>query len=149
MKSDFRKTLAEIRKSIDFPSPVVSFSPNVRALIKENSTLDHFEGMMTLLECHPINASTSLKSDELDFRMYLSYEVLLRQLGHARSIVANANALNHIGTSVSVRCMVELYAFVTYLLENGSLKDSKFMDKLLHGAIFSSGDWHPYEKIYK
>jgi hypothetical protein len=64
-------------------------------------------------------------------------------------LVANVNAFNHIGTGVALRCMLELYAFLIYMKNNNYTNDAKFIDKLLHGSIFSSGDWYEYEKVWK
>lgn len=108
------------------------------------------QGMMILFECHPFLPFTkkfSYGSDLLNYRKAIAYEVILRLLGHCRSLVANTNIYNHIGTGVSLRCMLELYSFLVFL-NNGEADDFNQLDKLLHGCPFFSGEWYEYEKSW-
>ena len=148
MNENFTESVKKARKVCGFNSPVVSFSSGLREKIIDQDKVEYLEGMLTLLECHPMLASMSLKNDTLDYRKYLAYEIILRQIGHTRSLVANSNCFNHIGTAVALRCMIELYAFTSYLVETDTLKDEVSLDKLLHGGVFSSGDWLPIKKVW-
>lgn len=152
MKPEFRKTIEEIKAGIKEPIPRVRFSPDIRdKLIDYSDRLDYFEAMTILLEYHPFLPFDDKFSlgDILDYRRALAYEVIIRLLGHCRTLIANSNIFNHIGTAVALRCVLELYAFLIYLKDNNYKDDAKFLDKLLHGSILSSGEWYEYEQTWK
>ena len=153
MKPEFKKTIDKIKTEAKEPLPRIGFSPEIRTALSDSTDrLDYFEAMTILLECHPLlpfNEKFSFGSELLDYRRALAYEIIIRLLGHCRSLVANTNILNHIGTGVALRCMLEIYAFLIYLRNNNYANDSIFIDKLLHGSIFSSGEWYEYEKVWK
>jgi hypothetical protein len=153
VKSEFKRIIEEIKSKSSAELPQVKFSSEVRGKLLDNKDkIDYFEAMMIMMEVHPffpLNREFSFGSDVLDLRRALTYEVILRQLGHSRSLVANTNFFNHIGTAVALRCMLELYAYLVFLHETKSKEDQKFLDKLLHGSIFSSGEWYDYEKVWE
>lgn len=153
MKPEFKKIIEQIRTEAKEPIPRVQFSPVIRDKLRDSSERsDYFESMTILLEYHPLlpfSEDFSLGDDILDYRRALAYEIIIRLLGHCRSLVANTNILNHIGTAVAVRCVLEIYAFLIYLKKNAAEFDAKFFYKLLHGSIFSSGEWYEYEKVWK
>lgn len=153
MKPEFKKTIDRIKAEAKEPIPRIRFSTEIRTALTDGiDRLDYFEAMTILLEYHPLlpfNKDFSFSSDVLDNRRALAYEIIIRLLGHCRSLVANANVFNHIGTAVALRCMLELYAFMIYLKNDNYINDVKFIDKLLHGSILSSGEWYEYEKVWK
>jgi len=148
MQQEFKEHVASIRRDCGFDSPRVKFSKDLRSKVKGLERLEYFEGMTTLLECHPILAELRLDSDKLDFRKSLTYEILLRVLGHVRSIVANANVYNHIGTAVATRCLIEMCGFVSYLIETETLQNTAAVEKLLYGSVFTKGEWYEYETAW-
>lgn len=153
MHPEFRKQIKKIKSLAEEPIPRLRFSRKVRsALTEEADSLDYFEAMTILLEKHPFfpfKKELTFGKEINDYRRALAYEIIIRALGHCRSLVANANAFNHIGTGVALRCMLELYAFLIYLKNTKCRNDLKLLDKLLHGSIFSSGDWYEYENVWK
>jgi len=153
MKPEFKNTINKIKSEVKEPIPQIRFSTEIRTALADSiDRLDYFEAMTILLEYHPLlpfNEDFSFCSDVLDYRRALAYEIIIRLLGHCRSLIANANVFNHIGTAVALRCMLELYAFLIYLKNSNYINDVKFIDKLLHGSIFSSGEWYEYEKVWK
>jgi hypothetical protein len=159
MKPKFRKTIekikaAAIKAGAKEPIPRVRFSADIRGkLVDYSDRLDYFEGMTILLETHPFFPFGNKFSlgDILDYRRALAYEIIIRFLGHCRSLIANSNTFNHIGTAVALRCMLELYAFLIYLKHNNYKDDAKFLEKLLHGSFLSSGsgEWYEYEQVWK
>lgn len=152
MKPEFRKTIEKIKATVKEPIPRVRFSADIRdKLVDYSDRLDYFEAMTILLEYHPFlpfDEKLSL-GDTLDYRRALTYEIIIRLLGHCRSFIANSNILNHIGTAVALRCMLELYALLVYLKNNNCKNDTKCLYKLLHGSIFSSGEWYELEQEWK
>lgn len=148
MRQEFREYVASIRRDCGFDSPRVRFSRDICLKAKELERLEYFEAMTTLLECHPILAELNLGSDQLNLRKSLTYEILLRILGHLRSIVANANIYNHIGTAVAVRCLIEMYGFVIYLIETETLLNAVAVEKLLYGSVFTKGELYEYETAW-
>src|SRR5208337_4688721 len=106
--------------------PAVRFSNESRISFSEiDRSLDHIELMMCLMEAHPLLPfeSCTFGSDLLDFRRGIAYEMLLRQLAHTRSLVANTNIRNRPGMGTAIRCMLEMYAFSKYLLEKNRIED--------------------------
>jgi hypothetical protein len=86
--------------------PLVRFAPSVRdEASADASVVNHFEFMMALIEVHPIIPLEvcSFGSDLLDARRALAYHIMIRQLGHARSLVVNANIRNRVGVGASLR----------------------------------------------
>lgn len=148
MKEQFRELLRKIRSNSSFETPVVKFKPTVRKEITNKNRLEHFEGMVTVLECHPVIPEFNFNSDLLKFRQLLTYEILIRQLGHIRSFVANCNIYNQVGTAVSIRCMLEIYAFAAFLKKSGKIDDRNFIEKLLCGSVFSSGEMYEFENYW-
>jgi hypothetical protein len=103
--------------------PRLRFASDIReSSPSDEGTLDHFEFMMALMEAHPIIPfeDWSFASDLLDARRALAYHVVMRQLGHARSVVENANTRNRVGIGVSLRCMLEIYAGARFFCKHDS-----------------------------
>lgn len=152
MNPEFRKTIEKIKALNKEPLPRVRFSSDIIDKFPDYSDrLYHFEAMTIFLECHPFfpfNDEFSF-GEILDYRRALAYEVIIRLLGHCRSFIANTNIYNHIGTAVALRCMLELNAFLIYLKDHNYKDNVIFLEKLLHGQIFSSGEWYEYEQVWK
>jgi hypothetical protein len=152
MKAHMKELIDKIKLKTKKPIPRVRFSVDFRNGFSGNKDLlDEFEGITILLENHPFHPfgrEFSSGSDVLDYRRALSYDVIIRLLGHCRSLIANANEFNQIGTGVAVRCILELYAFLHYVKEH-CLNEERTLEKLLHGTVFFRGNWLAYEKAWK
>jgi|GEM_PF-6030908 len=132
--------------------PVVRFSNDSRAVFSEvDRSLDHIEFMMSMMEAHPLFPfeGCSFGSDLLDFRRGLAYEMVLRELAHTRSLVANANIRNRPGMGTAVRCMLEMHAFSEYVLNGNRLEDARLLEKLYHGRALTPGGWYDIEKEWE
>jgi hypothetical protein len=153
MKSEFIQKLQEIKQASGIDLPTIKFTNDLRGKLNQAvEALDHYEGMLTLLEGHPFLSLADgfcLGSDMLNYRLLLVYEIILRQIGHSRSIIANANIYNHVGMSVSLRCMLELYAFVVYLNSRKDSFDENNWELLLNGSTKSSGELKEIKMVYK
>lgn len=116
-----------------------------------HSSLDHFEFMMVMMELHPVVPfeDCSYGSDLLDNRRALSYQIFQRQLGHCRSLVANANIRNRVGVGVSLRAMLEMYAFANFFHDKDRLQDEKLLNRFLHGQAFTPGGWYELESFWQ
>lgn len=148
MKKKFRKIVSNLRSNSAFETPVVKFNPAITKKITNKDRLEYLESMVTVLECHPVIPEFKFNSDLLKFRQFLTYEILIRQLGHIRSFVANCNIYNHVGTAVAIRCMLEIYAFTSYLKKSGKIDERNFTEKLLYGSVFSSGELYEFENYW-
>ncbi len=132
--------------------PHVRFSSDSRTAFAEiDQCLDHIEFMMSLLEAHPLIPFEryTFGSDLLDFRRGVAYEIVLRQLAHTRSLVANVNIGNRTGIGTALRCMLEMHAFSEYLLDEDRLGDAGFLEKLYHGRALTPGGWYDIEKQWQ
>jgi hypothetical protein len=132
--------------------PVVRFSNDSRAVFSEvDRSLDHIEYMMSCMEAHPLFPleGCSFGSDLLDFRRGLAYEMVLRQLAHTRSLVANTNIRNRPGMGTALRCMLEMHAFSEYVLNGNRLEDAGLLEKLYHGRALTPGGWYDIEKEWE
>jgi hypothetical protein len=133
-------------------SPKVRFEDSLRnAGIGDKSMLDHFEFMMAVMELHPIIPfeECSFGSDLLDDRRALAYHIIQRQLGHSRSLVVNANIRNRAGVGISLRSMLEMYAFVRFFQEENRLEDDRLIEVFLQGQSFATGGWYELEKVWQ
>src|SRR5437016_545057 len=122
--------------------PRIRFSEGVRnELAIHSASLDHVELMMSLMEGHPLIPfeEFTFGSDVLDFRRGLAYEIVARQLAHVRSLVANVNISNQPGVGAALRCMLEMHAFLEYLLAENRLQDRSLLEKLYHGKALTAG----------
>src|SRR5947209_17101440 len=117
----------------------------------EESSLEHFEYMMALMELHPIIPfeECSFGSDLLDDRRALGYHIIQRQLGHSRSLVVNANIRNRVGVGVSLRSMLEMYAFARFFQEENRLENHQLIEVFLQGQAFATGGWYEVEKVWQ
>jgi hypothetical protein len=132
--------------------PLIRFAPSVRdGASADAGAVDHFEFMMALIEVHPIIPLEvcSFGSDLLDARRALAYHIMIRQLGHARSLVVNANIKNRVGIGVSLRCMLEMYAFAQFFSQPDRLNDYRLIEVFLLGQSFASGGWYQWERIWE
>jgi hypothetical protein len=145
-KSRFR------REFLQAQPPRIRFSSAIReAKQAEAGRIDHFEFLMALMEAHPMIPfeSCSFGSDLLDVRRALAYQIVLRQLGHARSLVVNANIRNRTGVGVSLRCMLEMYAFAHFFHQENRLNNYRLIEVFLLGQSFATGGWYELEKAWK
>lgn len=132
--------------------PAVRFSKESRiSFSKIDRSLDHIELMMCLMEAHPLLPfeGCTFGSDLLDFRRGIAYEMVLRQLAHTRSLVANANIKNRPGMGTAVRCMLEMHAFSQFLLDKSRIEDRALLEKLYHGRAFTPGGWYDIEREWE
>jgi hypothetical protein len=131
--------------------PQVRFASNIRANFgAETRLLDHVEYMMSLMEAHPlIPFGFTFGSDLFDLRRGLAYEIVLRQLAHTRSLVANINIKNRPGVGTAVRCMLEMFAFAEYILDEKRIEDGNALEKLYHGRAFTPGGWYDIEQEWE
>ena len=106
---------------------------------------------MCLMEAHPLLPfeSCTFGSDLLDFRRGVAYEILLRQLAHTRSLVANTNIKNRPGMGTAIRCMLEMYAFSKYLLEKNRIEDRDVLEKVYQGRAFTPGGCYDFEREWE
>ncbi len=140
------------RTMISARPPAVRFSSESRVLFsKIDRSLDHIELMMCLMEAHPLLPfeGCTFGSDLLDFRRGIAYEMVLRQLAHTRSLVANTNIRNRPGIGTAIRCMLEMYAFSTFLLEKNRIEDRALLEKLYHGRAFTPGGCYDIEREWE
>ncbi|MCK5100527.1 MAG: hypothetical protein KAR45_20625, partial [Desulfobacteraceae bacterium] len=153
MNKNFKKMIKVIHSQSENELPTIKFSNSLKKYSKKaRDTIEHFEAMLTLLEAHPflpVNESFSLGSQSLNDRKTLAYEVIIRQIGHSRSLIANANIFNHIGMSVALRCMIELYAFVKFLHDKKDEMDESEWNILLNGSTNSRGEFYEYEIFWE
>lgn len=122
----------------------VKFNDDLRAAIKgDQHMLNRFEFFTAVLELHPTFdfEHISFGSELLDARRALAYHIVARQLGHARSLIANANIKNRVGTGASLRCMLEMTAFAEFFGAPQTVNDHRLIDLYLHGQAFLGGSW--------
>src|SRR5712671_3834067 len=132
--------------------PRFKFASDLRGPSQSNeATLDHFEFMVALMEAHPIIPfeACSFGSDLLDARRALAYHVIIRQVSHARSVIVNANIRNRVGLGVSLRCMLEIYAFVQFFAKENRLNDYRTIELFLVGQSFATGGWYEVKKAWE
>jgi hypothetical protein len=132
--------------------PRFRFASDVRnAAAAGDHTIDHFEFMLAIMEAHPIVPfeACSFGSDLLDARRALAYQMVIRQVGHARSLIANANIRNRVGVGTSLRCMLEMYAFAHFFAQEDRLKDYRLIELFLMGQSFATGGWYELEQVWK
>jgi hypothetical protein len=135
----------------DARPPRIHFSHELRkAFESESRLLDHIEYMMSLMEGHPlIPFKLTFGSDLLDFRRGLAYEIVLRQLAHTRSLVANTNIKNRPGVGTALRCMLEMVAFAEYILVENVIDNRNALEKLYYGRAFTAGGWYDIEREWE
>jgi hypothetical protein len=133
--------------------PRIRFAPELRLgqSPAELATLDHFEFMVAVMQAHPIFffEECSFGSDLLDARRALAYHIIVRQLGHARSLIVNANIRNRVGVGTALRCMLEIYAFAKFFDSTERLNDDRLMELFLLGQSFAIGGWYELEKVWQ
>jgi hypothetical protein len=137
--------------------PRIRFTADIReAAACDGKTLDKFEFMTALMEAHPIFPfeHCSFGSDLLDARRALAYHIIVRQLGHARSLIANVNIRNRVGIGASLRCMLEMNAFAEFFCEREKLNDGRLIEVFLLGQAFlggnwAAGSWYELEEVWK
>ncbi|HZW92579.1 MAG TPA: hypothetical protein VFF64_06370 [Candidatus Eremiobacteraceae bacterium] len=132
--------------------PRVRFAADIREGNRADpSKVDHFEFMMALMEAHPIIPLEvcTFGSDLLDARRALAYQIIIRQLGHTRSLVANANIRNRVGVGTSLRCMLEMYAFAQFFNQPDRLSDYRLIEVFLLGQSFAVGGWYEWEHVWE
>lgn len=140
------------REFIRTHPPRIRFATDIRdASASEEATLDHFEFMMALMEAHPIIPfeDCSFGSDLLDARRALAYHIVIRELGHARSLIVNTNIRNRVGVGISLRCMLEIYAFVKFFCMENRLKEYRLIELFLLGQSFATGGWYELKKVWE
>jgi hypothetical protein len=137
--------------------PRIRFAADIHeATDCDGKTLDNFEFMTAMMEAHPIFPfeHCSFGSDLLDARRALAYHIIIRQLGHARSLIANVNIRNRVGIGVSLRCMLEMNAFAEFFCQRENLNDSQLIELFLLGQAFlggnwAAGSWHELEEVWR
>jgi hypothetical protein len=132
--------------------PRIGFSPEIRGESPDDiDKFDHFELMTAMMESHPILPFEicSLGSDLLDARRALAYHIVIRHLGHARSLIVNANIKNRVGVGVSLRCMCEMYAFANFFNHKDRMEDHRLIELFLFGQSFATGGWYELERVWK
>lgn len=139
------------KKLIETRPPQVRFADGIRTGFgKETRILDHIEFMMSLMEAHPlIPFEITFGSDLLDFRRGVAYEIVLRQLAHTRSLVANTNIKNRPGVGTALRCMLEILAFSEYIHREKVIDDRNLLEKLYLGRAFTPGGWYDIEQEWE
>jgi hypothetical protein len=135
--------------------PRVRFSKEIRdaAGVDQERSLNYLEFMTSLMELHPMVPFElcSFGSDLLDARRSLAYHIVIRQLSHTRSLIANVNIRNRAGVGTSLRCMLEVNAFTNFLSDNQRLNDRELLERFLTGMAFlggnkASGSWWELER---
>ena len=153
MNKNFEKTLEKIKSASPKEIPSVKFDKKLYSVkSKYSKALKHFEGMLTMLEGYPFlpfKEEIYTGCDEIYSRLFLTYEIIFRLIGHCRSVVANANINNHIGISVAIRCILEIYAFSAYLNSNKDNFDENDWELLLNGSTKTAGELNEIKMVYK
>lgn len=125
--------------------PRVRFAKEIRAATgaEGEGSLNYLEFMTSMMELHPMVPFElcSFGSDLLDARRSLAYHIVIRQLSHARSLIANANIRNRVGVGTSLRCMLEVNAFTNFVCDNQRLNDRELLELFLTGQAFLGGNW--------
>jgi hypothetical protein len=125
--------------------PRVRFAKEIRDAAGEDEErrLNYLEFMTSLMEMHPMVPFElcSFGSNLLDARRSLAYHVMIRQLSHTRSFIANVNIRNRTGMGTSLRCMLEMIAFTDFFSDNKRLNDCEMLERFVTGMVFLGGNW--------